>query len=385
MVKFVSDIESSLIRPARILRCEPDATLDAAFAKTKSSHDAVFVFDDDKVFLGMVSPSHSLFRKRYAYTTKVRSCLVSPPRITMDTPLPQIAEFMVATGIYVLPVFDGGAITGLVTARKILRAMLEDSAFFSEVVRNLKPERPVTAPHTVFLQKIYDVLRQKKVSRVVLVGKTGRVYGIVSRQDIQFVLTKPTTRQRIKTGGRGAARNYVFGVEKDSRLNRPAAPLAIRNVLAAEASSGKEQVVKTLVDSGKNSVVLVDKENRPAGIISTRMVLQAIASLKPDARVPVTVNNSAGLSRADVDRIALLAAACAEKLSKRSSVQRAEMSVREARTPSGKPAEFEVALHILFFSGKTLLAAVKNRDLEQAVREAAKRVEKQERRSERRR
>ncbi|MEK7510075.1 MAG: CBS domain-containing protein [Patescibacteria group bacterium] len=375
---FDIDIRSILIPATKVLRASPEDTLDHALAKTQSSHDAVFVFNEEDKFLGFVSPSYAFFRKRYPYTTKIKSCLVNPPHITDSTSIFQIAEFMVATGIYTLPVFQGERISGLITAKSILRVLEQNQSFFSQVARVLKPENPVTTPSTSSAQTIYTLMREKKISRVVLVGTSGRVDGIVSRRDLQFLLAKPGPRQRIKTGGKGFSRSYVFGIEKESRLNVPVAPFAQRNVLLEDMSTGKENILERLINSEKNSIVIVDKDNRPTGIISIRVLLQALVFLKPELQIPVIIKNAGHLRHLEVQWVKELAYKLGIKLSKRSPIERIEIAIKESKDPVGRPDEFELAFHILFFSGNTLIASGKDRDFKKAVRKTIQRIKRQQ-------
>lgn len=104
---------------------------------------------------------------------------------------------------------------------------------------------------------------------------------------------------------------------------------------------------------------------------------KALAFLKPEIQIPITVSNRARLAKTDVDFAVALVERWARKLSKQSPLQRVEISIQEQKDPVGRPDEFEITLHMLFSSGGVLIASAKERDYQKAVREAVKRIERQ--------
>lgn len=107
---------------ASVSTCTPDQYLSEALAFTRQSHDAVLVFDKKGNFLGLVSPYHAIFEHRFPYTAKVKHCLFVPPRITTNTPLHEVAQRMVDTRVYTLPVVDdAGEIAGETVLHQAMR------------------------------------------------------------------------------------------------------------------------------------------------------------------------------------------------------------------------------------------------------------------------
>ncbi len=378
----LATIRNALLPPENILQANPEDTLDAALSKTASTHDAVFVFDKEGKFLGLISPSYALFRKRYPYTTKIKTCLIHPPHIGLHTPLFQVAEFMVMTGMYTLPAFaQDGSLAGIITARRMLKFLSRDSEFLSRVLPYIKPEKPVIASIHESIKNVYKLLREKQISRVVLVDENRRLQGIVSRRDIQLRFTKPTTWQRTRIGKKGHMRDYAFGKEKESRLEGPVASVAQKTVLAVPSTTQTGKVVKELLRSERNSIVLLDQHNRPTGIISIRIILQALAALKPGAEIPISVTNDTKLFSTDIEALKdHLYNELGSKLTKRSPIQRIELHIKEVKNSSARPIVFEITLLTILFSGKTLVATVQDRDYKNAVHEAIRRIRKQERR-----
>ncbi|OHA62692.1 MAG: hypothetical protein A2748_02145 [Candidatus Wildermuthbacteria bacterium RIFCSPHIGHO2_01_FULL_45_20] len=376
----LADIQKAILSADRVFKCSPNDLLDTAFSKTKSSHDAVFVFDPAGDFMGVVSPSYSLFQKRYPFNTKVKSCLIGPPHITMATPLAHIADFMAHSRIYTLPIFSSnGKVSGIITARKLLKATLQYPELFAQLAKNLRPDAVPLAPISSTAKSVYQIIRAKKYSRVVVVDENGKLAGLVTRHDLQLPLIKPTTHQRFRTGGKGNTRDYTFGIEKESRLDSPITQFIQHNVFALGDQTPKQDIARQLIASDTNSVVLLNSESKPTGIISMRHLLQALANAQPVAESPILFTNSAKLAESEMAPLQEAAERLEQKMAKRSPLQRMEITIRESRTQHHTPIEFEIALHVLFYSGKTLFADAKDKDLYQAMHEAIKKVEAQAR------
>lgn len=378
MLQTLSDIQSALIPQEKISRCAPDDTLDAAFGKTRSSHDAVFVWGSDKNFLGLASASYALFRKHYPFGTKVRSCLIHSPRVTLSTPLWEIAECMVSTGCYTLPVFhSSGSVIGAISAKNIWQGLAKDPGSFLDSIRNVKATKPVSAPMNCSVKDILELLRQEKTSRIVLVNEAGKLEAIIARRDVQQLMIKPAKRQSAMPSP-GGARANAFGTETKSRLDTSAKTYAKRNILVVPEHTPLAEQVRTLLSSGKTSIVVVDGKDRPVGIISMRTLLQSLALAKPEVEIPVIVRNDAKLPSADIDYITSLLATFAKKLYKHSPLQRVEVSIKESKNPAGRPIVFELVLQVLLASGARFVAKTQNYKLKPALQEVILEVKQQE-------
>ena len=115
-----------LLISERILTCSPHDTLSQALSKLNSSHDAVFVVNDDEKLLGVISPYHALFRSNNPPTTKVENCFYSPPKLKESTSISEIARNMVESKVYYLPVFsENGNWLGVVSVRSVLEASVK--------------------------------------------------------------------------------------------------------------------------------------------------------------------------------------------------------------------------------------------------------------------
>ena len=363
--------------------CQPEETLASALAMIKSSHDAVFVFDKNKNFLGLIAPYYALFTKRCPHTCKVKTIMIYPPKIIKTTPIFEIADFMVSTRIYNLPVFArNNQIIGVITAKNLMKETLENKNNFRKINQNIEIEKASTAEEESTVGDIYKLLRQKGTTRIVIINKKGKLISIISRRDIEEALMKPTQRQRF-SGKSSNISDYAFNQESITRFDKPISKFYTSNVLTAPKESDLAKTLQKLINSNKNSLVLVDKNNFPSGIISNRIILKAIAKLKTKKEIPIIFRKpTEKATDYEMDKILDLLQKFGQKMDKISPVKQIRINFKKSRNPKGGIILFDISLQIEFFSGKIFFAEVKNRKAELAIREAIKRIEKQERRQE---
>lgn len=382
MNKILSDIKSALLPIEKVSRCFVDDTIDAAFSSLKSSHDVSFVFDKSGMLAGFVYPALVLEQaKRYLPGTKVKSILAHPPHITLATSLSRAAEFMASTGAYTLPVQDEPAneVRYAVDARSMLSAVAKDPEILSQISEFVEITPVPTAPMGASAKDVYSLMKKEQRSRVVLVDGGGKVGAIITRRDLEPLLLKPSKEQSVVSRGAGTKGN-TFGTETRSRLDALAMSFANKNVVALSLKTPKEKIVKELLSGKKNSIVFLDENSHPAGIVSLRLLLRALSKTKASEELPVVVRNDAKISAGDVGHMRDLVTKCAQKLAKRSPIQRVEVRIKESKNKIARPNMFEILVEIFFFSGGKLIAETRNHDLKPAVQEAMKILEKQEQR-----
>ena len=136
-----------------------------------------------------------------------------------------------------------------------------------------------------------------------------------------------------------------------------------------------------MINSDKNSVVLKDKNNFPLGIISNRTILKSIVKLKPKREIPIIFRKPIEQATDyEIEKIIGLLQKFGEKMDKTSLVKQIRINFKKAKNPKGGIILFDISLQLEFFSGKIFFAEAKNRKAEMAIREAIKKIERQEQR-----
>ena len=119
-----------IIKTEGIIKISPEESLSSAVSKLRTSHDAAFVFNDKKKFLGLINPYYCLFKSSYPGNAKAEHCLYHPPKVRIDYSIAKVAGLFIESKIHYLPVFDlQDRFIGIISARHLLANYL-GSAWF---------------------------------------------------------------------------------------------------------------------------------------------------------------------------------------------------------------------------------------------------------------
>ncbi len=359
----------------------PDATLGSALSKVDSSHQAVFVYDDNGKFLGLASPYRALYTSYHPYTAKVSTILLRPPAITPDAPVYEVAEHMVSVKIYQLPVFgvDGEPI-GVINGKDILQHIAQSPELLESIVGNVTLSSPITAPISAKVNDIYQLQKEKGVSRVLLVEDNGSLAGMVSRSDLMQAFIKPTEKRRFPPEGAFSGFHSRAG-EKKYREDHPARSYAGGLVDTLPATTPRSEIVEHLIASPHNSIILVDGNNRPTGFLSTRDLLLAVSQLRPVADIPLIMAKPDMVYASELDVTEEYLVQFGKKLQKRMAIEKIEVTSEEIKNTKGQVKEFDTTLIVVPVAGEPLVASGKQRRFFDSVQEAAGLIEKQRKRS----
>lgn len=349
----------------------PDDTLAKAFARLDSSHDCAFVMDDDR-FVGIVTPGYTLFHKHLPITTKVENALQHPTRLTIDSDPATVAAAMLQMDATTLPVFDErGILAGGITARDLIKLVHTENPEMFHGEHSLPPIPVVSESTSIGL--IYNAMREKKQSRQAVVDENGHLIGLITRKDIHTLLSRKTGNTRFSPHG-----NDARGGENDPVFDEPVAKYMITNVVTADHQTRFISLVHQLLETNAGSIILVNEENAPQGILSLRYLIELV-SRKPAAEsvsVHLTrVREAVGETTAN--GIETLVRELAEKLNKRDALERIEVSLDLQKNSAGVVTEYQVVVHLKRFSGKHLEASAEDRDIILAIRDAFKKLEGQ--------
>lgn len=364
------------------VRSDAESTLGSVFSLVNSSHEAVFVFEEDDEFLGLVSPFGTLYSSNFPYTTKVSSIAFVPPHINIDTPVYEVADHMLSTKVYALPVFDDqGEIIGIIRAQDIMREIIKNPRMLKFISEKIVPHDPITAPITATVKDIFHDFKEKGVSRMILVDAEGDLAGIVTRGDLMDTLIKPTSKLRFAKEGSSIGLRSLAG-EKKSRQEEPVRKYHTALVDALSEDTPPIKIITHLVNSKYNSVVLTNKYQKPTGFLSTRDILHAITLLRPEPHVALTIMRpSASVTDAELTKATEHVEHFGIKLKKQLDIKSIEVSTQEPKSPHGDTKVFAITIMLTPVSGKTFVAVTEHRNFIDGIQEATKLIERQVRKN----
>jgi len=365
-----------------IVRSDSGETLGTVLSLVTSSHTPIFIFSKNQNFLGLISPYSARYLQSYPYTTKVASIVQNPPHITIRTPLYDIAKFMLESHIYILPVFsEDKNLSSVINGRELAKSLINDPELLTYLAGTVKIHVPITALNTYSVGDTFQLMSDKHVSRIIIVDTSGQVSGIASRKDLLNAYMKPTQKQRFGKSGNPET-DRAFDEEKEYRKDDPVTNYMTRTVHTISVDTNQEEIIKKLLTSPHNSIVLVDKQQRPRGFISLRDIFEGIASLHPEETISLIMSRpSMNVSDKDVIKAEDHLTKFGKKMNKRIAIDKIEVHFEEPKYPTGGTIVFNTSVVLSPIAGDKIISHTKNASFLESIQIATDQIEKQERRS----
>ena len=368
--------------------CTGDERLNTALSLNRSSSDPVFVVSAKGKLDGLISLKHALFEKRLPFTTKAKNALIIPPQINPETPLVVVARHMLSTGLLTLPVFDEEQnISGVVAAPSIFKLIVRKKLFVEEVIENMKVAKPDVARSTILVDEAYDQLRRSGASRLFLLDEHGKAVAIITIKDIEKVLASRRKNERFSIAvGTNGINTQVVEQGGMFKKSLPALDYASKSVISILASEGLGNALRRMLEHKLPSIILVDKYEKPKGVISTKTILEAITKTEEGVDIPLLFHHAPdGPTREyRLEQLNEILQKFGQKLNRRNPIQRIELTIEQPKNAVGKVTSYDVRLHVLLWSGESYVASsdsfvsrARHIGLETNVRMAAKEITKQ--------
>jgi len=255
---------TNLIKVKNIIKIEPDITLSKALSRLSSSHDAAFVFDDNDKYIGVINPYYCLIKSSHPGNSKVMHSLYHPPRVKQNHSVGKIAQYMTESKVHYLPVIDDkNRFIGIVSARHILMLLQNSKHFNLKIKEYLKIKR--TPIYTIYeddlVSEALRSFKKNKVSKLIVMGKDLKLKGIIAHYDLINYLVSP--RQKKHKGDRKGGRTESF---KHIRIKN----FTQNYVLTLDPDNTLKDALDMILEKSIGSVVIVDKDSHPVGIITTK-------------------------------------------------------------------------------------------------------------------
>jgi len=273
-----------ILKKTGIIKASPGDTLSSTLGKLTSSHDAAFVFDNDKKFVGIINPYYTLIKtSAYDGSTKVEHALFHPPHISTKDPLSRIVKLMNESKIHYLPVFDDNKrFIGITSARRILAFMkdLEISKIKIARMSHTQKGTVITVKLNDPISKALKLFKEYKTSKIVVIDTNGRLKGILSHYDlIPYLMAPGKNTQR---GGRG---------DKPRFKETPVKNYVKTTVMTLSEQDLVSDAIDQVLTKEIGSIILVNHESHPIGIVTTRDMLDLLREDSKRKQVRVTTKH----------------------------------------------------------------------------------------------
>lgn len=257
----------NILKESNIIRVSPEDHLSKVLSKLSTSHDAAFVFDENDKYIGIVSPYFTMIKSSLPANTKVQHCLTHTAKIYLNYPLSKVCELFIQSKIHYLPVFDEeDKFLGIISARRIL-SYFKNLSIFKVKLEGLINKRwkgLITVFEDDTITQAIHLFKINKISKLIVINHDRKLKGVLSYYDLIKLMVSPKYSSH-----HGERVN-----EKISFYNYRVKNFAKNYVLTLSKEKHLTEVINLIVNKKIGSVIVVDKERRPLGIITTRDILR---------------------------------------------------------------------------------------------------------------
>jgi acetoin utilization protein AcuB len=257
----------NILKENDIIKVSPEDHLSKVLSKLSTSHDAAFVFNDEDKYLGIVSPYFTMIKSSLPANTKVEHCLTHTSKIYLNYPLSKVCELFIQSKIHYLPVFsEEDKFLGIISARRIL-SYFKDQSIFKVKVSDLINKRwkgLITVYEDDTIAKAIQLYKVNKISKLIVVGHDKKLKGVLSYYDLIKLMISPKYSSH-----HGERIN-----EKVSFYNYRVKNFYKSYVLTLSKDNHLIEVINLIINKKIGSVIIIDKDRRPIGIVTTRDILR---------------------------------------------------------------------------------------------------------------
>jgi CBS domain-containing protein/ribosome-associated translation inhibitor RaiA len=237
----------------------------------------VVVVEDGSV-RGVVT-RRQLASSHYQPNQKIKTLVWSVPRVSPTEDVRDVAQAMIDSNSHLLPVVEGPHLEGVVTADGILRAV-QPNLSEATVGQAYSDDLVSVEPRASFGEAIHE-MRERRISHLPVVEDDEAV-GILSLHDIVDVTVRDSEQSQGGQGGdmtTGGQPHGGFGAregERDRILDLPVRDVMVSPVRTIGTGATLETTVEEMFAIEGSSLVVVDDDERPLGILTKTDVLAAL-------------------------------------------------------------------------------------------------------------
>jgi CBS domain-containing protein len=223
--------------------------------------DAIVVMDKDK-YQGMLL-KRCLMKPKISLETKVHTVLTHTPKLTLNTPVEEIARLMNENGVYHLPVIENETVVGIVTADDVMKRLTEQT-LGSQPIKTIMCTQPLSISPEETLAKVVNMFQQHDIPYLAVVDHT-KVVGAITMDLIIEHVMHPEERLGAYTG------HGDFAPGRAKKLDLPVKSIMQDSPLMSPDATIRD--VHTHMHKFELPGVLIGKENQLHGIVTHRELL----------------------------------------------------------------------------------------------------------------
>ncbi len=346
--------QRDIVKTENIIRVLASDTLSSALSRLASSHDAAFVFTPDDKYIGVINPYYTLIQTSYPGTTKVEHCVFHPPRVNIEDDLARIAQLMTESKIHFLPIYNGGKdFIGITTARRLLKEIRKLPVSKTKIIDvvNAKNGGVISVYEDDSIDHALRLFKENKISKLIVMDRGLKLRGILSYYDLIPNMVAPGDRES-KT-------------DRKHFINLKVKNFAKKTLLKLLPGDTIAEAIDQILKHSMGSVVIVDRESHPVGIITTKDILNLLMPKKFKKPVEYTKKH---LSPEHEKTMTEFVKYVSKHIQAFNEIRSAKVIVEEEKNG----VLFRIAVHIMPEKGPVQVHEKESKDLAKTIKDLKK-------------
>ena len=230
--------------------------------------------------------------RRPEQNTKIDNFIFKPPIISEDTGIIDIVEQMYRLNYKIMPVGDESEITGIVTERDILVAILNSTLLAGKKAKDFMTPNPFILHEDDSLGRALALFREHNVSRIPIIDKSKKVTGILESLDLIREITSKEQYGR-DSGSSASTGNIKPGAYVSDIISTQ--EISVKSLMSTTPVIAKlddllTDKIKENINLDTSTIAVVDHDNHPTGIIAPKDIIQYIATLKKQEQARINIS-----------------------------------------------------------------------------------------------
>ncbi len=222
------------------------------------------VVNDRGELVGYINYRTLIRRKSISLYSRVENVMVKPPVLEPDASIEDAVRLMIDAGYRSLPIVEKDKLVGIISRTDIIKLVPKMKDVANIPVEDVMTSEPELVEEDSPIQYAVDIMKKLGEMSVPVVDENRKLVGIVHMRDAAKAVWRE--KDRASLGELSGEKIKVQILVKE---------IMVPPVYVSEDAALKDAVEK-MIEFHSSICAVVDKKNRPIGVISQRDVIEAI-------------------------------------------------------------------------------------------------------------
>ncbi|MBW6452008.1 MAG: CBS domain-containing protein [DPANN group archaeon] len=294
-------IVAGLIMDTDLKTIESEKYIQNAIDIMRNKNTEYLIVMNEKEFKGIFRYKQLLYtmNKNLSKTKINKITLLKPPIIPKDTSFENIAYEMYRHNIKNIPVGDT-TIEGIISEKDMLSIAIQKGFLKNKKVIDFITAEPICLNDSDTIGKAESIMRENDISRLPVIDSDDKLIGLVESKDIITKKIEQNLEQGVikskSENNSMTATTYTPNEVANSEINIKS--IMNTQIVTTDIYDDVENCFKNAKNLNITTIIAVDSENIPLGLIAPKDIIQYIASFVETEQILYQIS---GINKLDLD------------------------------------------------------------------------------------